>query len=130
VYSIAGFKGANAVDNIYMLFNDGGFFDLGLSESFGAQHDITIGYAHSVATILSSRFYGETTRDSRIVINYSDQPDDIRKLVDNFVAPGDSQLILGRGADPSTDTLTNIKSGGTLSIDDWLIGGDGDDWLE
>ena len=130
VYSIAGFKGANAVDNIYMLFNDGGFFDLGLSESFGAQHDITIGYTHSVATILSSRFYGETTRDSKVVINYSDQPDDIRKLVDNFFTPDDGYLILGRGADPSTDTLTNIKSGGTLSIDDWLIGGDGDDWLE
>jgi hypothetical protein len=79
---------------------------------------------------MSSRFYGETTRDSRIVINYSDQPGDIRKLVDNFVAPDDSQLILGRCADPSSDTLTNIKSGGTLSIDDWLIGGDGDDWLE
>ena len=130
VYSIAGFKGANAVDNIFMLFNDGGFFDLGLGEAFGTQHDITIGYAHSVSTILSSRFYGETTRDSQIVINYSNQSDDIRKLVGDFFTPDDSQLILGRGADPSTDTLTNIKSGGTLSIDDWLIGGDGDDWLE
>ena len=79
-----------------MLFNDGGFFDLGIGDSFGVQHDVTVGYAHSIGTILSSRFYGEPTRDSRIVINYSDQPDDIRKLVDNFVAPNDSQLILGR----------------------------------
>jgi pimeloyl-ACP methyl ester carboxylesterase len=130
VYSIAGFIGDNAVENIYMLFNDGGFFDLGISERWGAQHDVATGYVHTVGTILSSQFYGTTDRSSQVVINYSDQPDDIRDLVDDFFTPDDSQLILGRGADPSTDTLNNIKSGGTLSIDDWLIGGDGDDWLE
>jgi hypothetical protein len=130
VYSIAGFLGPNAADNIYMLYDDGGFTDLGIRETWGPQHNMAAGYIHTVGTLLASEFYSTTDRISQVVIKYTNQVEELRELVSDFWTPYDSQLILGRDAAPAAESLPNIKSGGAISLDDWLIGGDGDDWLE
>ncbi|MGM0985308.1 MAG: DUF4214 domain-containing protein [Pseudomonadota bacterium] len=128
VYSIAGFLGGNATDNLYVVFDEADDDENG--EGGDEQHDISVAYAHSVSTLLSSQFYNTTARNSEVVISYTDEVERLRDFVDDNFTPDDSQLILGRGADLATETLPNIKSGGELSIDDHLIGGDGDDWLE
>ena len=127
VYSIAGFRNSNAVSEIYVALDDVVFFP-DIREALG-QHNSDIAYPHSVKTLLSSQFYDETTRDSRVVINYTDDVDRLREAVDDLFTPDDSALILGRGVN-SGETFPNVKGSGVLTEDDHLIGGNGDDFLE
>lgn len=130
VYSISGIRGANSVsdfivvmdDNADWLNNPFGSAISAFSEAFIKQHSRDL-YTFTTELLLSSQFYEETDRNSKVVINYTEDLQALEEVLDElfFDSPA---LILGR------DTERDNPFGGMLSVNDHLIGGGGDDYLE
>lgn len=120
VYSIVGTRNANAVEQLHVIFDENFFGDI---SDVGNQHGIGVSYLHSTYVLLGSQFYGETTRDSRVIVSLTADRDALEEAVTDMFSDGPS-LVLGR------DEEVTREDGVTVSADDVLIAGDGNDWLE
>ncbi len=124
VYSVAGLRGANAVEDMYVVFNENGADWLaGDIADVGNQHSIAFSYQYSAEVLLTSQFYDETDRDSRVIVSLTSEQEELEEVATDFFLD-DPALILGRNK-PVT-----LPDGTALGIDDILVGGGADDFIE
>lgn len=133
VYSIKfATKGDNAVENIYVALNDYiPFVDLDFTD-LGDPHNIASLYSYTFETIVSSAFYEETTRSSRVIVSLTDQPSEVAEASTGLFFD-EPTLIIGRDKDIANYSTAFSWTGLTsdlVSEDDFLVGGRANDTLE
>ncbi len=130
VFSLNGIRGANSISDLLVVMDDNDYWLTNpirsaidnISEGFANQHSSLL-YTYTTRLLLESQFYEHTDRDSKVAINYTNDVDALDGIMNEWFSDSPA-LVLGRDED-----IAN-PYGGTLSVDDHLIGGGGDDYLE